>query len=85
MKVFLFKSEEEAEQFVTLGYPVFGKDLGGREVLDRGMTTKAANPLKHPTLKEWYVIFDESFTEREGQIIDIDFDKIFPKQDFPIL
>lgn len=50
-----FDSEIEAEAVCTAGCPIYGKDLNGNEVIDRGVTTRLANWVKHPTLNKWLI------------------------------
>lgn len=78
MQVFIFTTEAQAEEFCTLGYPKFGKDLKGNIVQDKGITSRAADWKKHPDKNEWYVTYHELFEGREGKIIELDFEKLFP-------
>lgn len=79
MQVFVFTTEQEAEKFCTEGYPIFGKNLKGEEVQDRGITTRAADWVKHPDKKEWYVKITEELKDRERAQVEIDFEKLYPR------
>lgn len=82
MKVFVFKSELEAEQFVTEGYPVFAKTLKGEEVQTKGITTRVAEWVKNPDKDEWYVEQTKEVVGRSGQMMDIDYENLFPAPKF---
>jgi hypothetical protein len=77
-KYFTFNSEQEAEQFCTQGCPIYGKDLSGNEVRDRGVTIRLADWKKHPTEELWLVQYDESLADKEGEIQEFDREILFP-------
>lgn len=79
-KFFVFNSESEAEAFCTKGCPIYGKDLEGNEVRDRGVTTRLANWKKHPTDEKWLVEFSQTFEkEDQANLVELDKEQLFPK------
>lgn len=79
-KFFVFNSETEAEAFCTEGCPIYGKDLEGNEVCDKGVTTRIADWLKHPTEEKWLVKQCDALAEKKGDIQELDENAIFPKK-----
>jgi len=79
MEFFTFNSEAEAESFCTQGCPIYGRDLEGNEVTDRGVTTRLADWVKHPTLEKWLVRVVDMPEETKGTIEKFDEDIIYPK------
>lgn len=77
-KYFVFNSENEAEKFCTEGCPIYGIDLDGNEVRDRGVTTRLADWVKHPTEEKWLVQWNEDLKDVEGEILEFDKDVLFP-------
>lgn len=78
-KFFVFNSEAEAEAFCTEGCPIYGKDLAGNEVKDKGVTTRLADWVKHPTEELWLV---RSYRKLEGkpvQTLEITKEVVFPE------
>lgn len=78
-KFFVFNTEEEAEAFCTTGCPIYGHDLEGNEVKDKGVTTRLAEWKKHPTEEKWLVKASDMPEGTEGEIEELDEDKLFPK------
>ena len=77
-RYFTFNSEIEAEEFCTHGCPIYGTDLEGREVTNKGVTTRLADWKKHPTEKKWLVQYDKSLFDKEGDIQEFDREILFP-------
>lgn len=75
---FTFDSEAEAEEFCTEGYPIYGKNLKGVEVRNKGITRRAAEWRKHPTEEVWLVEMSKVLEGREGEIQEFDKEKLFP-------
>lgn len=55
MQFYVFNSELEAEEAVTEGCPIAGKNLEGKEIKEVGETERLADVVKHPTLNKWLV------------------------------
>lgn len=77
-KYFTFNSEIEAEAFCTQGCPIYGTDLDGNEVKDKGVTSRFAEFIKHPSDELWLVKVADMPEDAKGQIQEID-DKIIYK------
>lgn len=77
-KYFTFNSEAEAEKFCTEGCPIYGIDLEGNEVRDKGVTTRLADWVKHPNEEKWLVAWNEDLKDVEGAIQEFDKDILFP-------
>lgn len=82
-RFFVFDSEAEAEAFCTEGCPIFGKDLDGSEVQDKGVTTRLANWAKHPTDEKWLVKHCDVLDGKSGELQDFDEKMILPVADTP--
>ena len=79
-KYFTFQSEAEAEEFCTRGCPIYGKDLEGNEVKDKGVTTRLADWKKHPTEELWLVEYSFIFEGRPTENLkEYNKDELFPK------
>lgn len=78
-KFFVFNSEAEAEAFCTEGCPIYGKDLEGNEVRDKGVTTRLTEWKKHPTEELWLVEWDNCMDGKEGNLQEFDKEKLFPQ------
>lgn len=76
---FTFSSEAEAEKFCTQGCPIYGKDLEGNELKDKGVTLRLAEWKKHPTEELWLVKASDMPEGTKGKIEELDEDKLFPK------
>lgn len=77
-KFYTFNSEQEAEAFCTQGCPIYGKDLEGNEVRDKGVTTRLADWVKHPSAEKWLVNTGHMPEGTEGVVEDFDHDLIYP-------
>ena len=76
---FVFNSEQAAEEFCTRGCPIYGQDLEGNEVRDRGMTTRLADWVKHPIEEKWLVRYNDIFEkEDQSSLVELDEEKLFP-------
>lgn len=75
---FIFNSEADAEKFCTKGCPIYGKDLDGNEVTDKGVTTRLSDWVKHPTEEKWLVQWSEDLRDMEGEIQEFDKEVLFP-------
>ena len=78
-KYFTFNSEAEAEEFCTRGCPIYGKDLEGNEVKDKGVTARLADWKKHPAEGLWLVKASDMPEGSVGEIQELDEDKLFPQ------
>ena len=79
MNFFVFNSEKEAEKFCTNGCPIIGKSLDGSEVEGKGVTTRLAEWVKHPTEDLWLVKASSMPEGTDGLIEELDEEKLFPK------
>lgn len=79
-KYFVFNSEQAAEEFCTKGCPIYGKDLEGNEVRDRGVTTRLADWVKHPTEEIWLIEYSDIFkNEDQSNLVELDKEELFPQ------
>lgn len=79
-RYFTFNSESEAEAFCTQGCPIYGTDLKGNEVQDKGITTRLADWIKHPKLEKWLVRVADMPGETKGTIEEFDEEIIYPRK-----
>ena len=77
-RFFTFGSERDAEAFCTKGCPVYGVDLDGNEVRDKGVTLRLAEWVKHPSEDSWLVRYDEALAREGVAVVDIDKSAVFP-------
>jgi hypothetical protein len=77
---FVFGSEAEAEAFCTDGCPVYGKDLEGNEVRDKGITTRAAEWKRHPSERKWLVKRSVGLAGKGAGVEELDEAKLFPDE-----
>ena len=75
----MFNSETEAEAFCTEGCPIYGKDLDGNEVKDKGVTTRLADWVKHPTEELWLVRSHRKLEGKSVQTLEIAKEVVFPE------
>ena len=80
MEFFTFNSEAEAESFCTQGCPIYGRDLEGKEVTDKGVTTRLADWVKHPSQEKWLVRVADMPGETKGTIEEFDEEIIYPRK-----
>lgn len=78
-KFFVFNTEQEAEDFCTKDCPIYGRDLEGNEVRDKGITLRVAEWRKHPKTESWLVDYDEALDTKMETVIDLDENEIFPR------